>query len=130
MDSRLGFEALAGYEVKTRKARLEPRVQEVSRLIQVVSIIDDWVTTEGIREPIRSFTSQIISIARIWPILHARYVAVLNRVIVDIVEPGPEASFVADAGVPIIMPNLPAMHIISLVYLVRDPSVKSLEEIW
>ena len=110
-----GFEALAGYAASTQKTLRKTQIQKESRLIQVVGVIDDRVTTKSIRQPIHSFTSEIISVARIQPILHTRYIAMLHWIMVDVVESGPESSFVADAGVPIIMPNLSATDFIALV---------------
>ena len=45
-----------------------------------------------------------------WPSGYVLHVAVLLWVLVDVVEAGPIPLFVADAGVQVVVPDLPSAH--------------------
>jgi len=99
-------------------------------LLEIIALdkVYDRVALPTISQPFLALQTLIVVVTGELPIPQVPHIAMLDRVVVNVVETCPQVSLSSDATIPIIMPNLPAYRAVLLIDLARGAAVKPSEE--
>lgn len=121
------WEAVAGAPAANRIAAFR-LPQPPSPLLRVHLRRLHRVPRQHLAQPGLAARAQVVVVARVRPGGRMGDVAMLDGVVVNIVEARPQPALVADAGVPVAVPDRPAHRSIKQVDLARRTAVQPVEE--